>query len=293
MKLRTQELPVLLTPTRVELGQRCWRRHALNDILCLQLWKSPSALFGNVMHTGARAWWESQSAAVTMQAVQMDYASRLPEGHKTMTIQLATAMMEEYMKSARPAGLMQGDWKLVEIEKRFEISLGGFRVSAQMDRVLTKGWELNQIDTKTASRIDKRWFDAWPMSIQQKLYAHVIKEVYGDYPTYLQIEGLEKKPGKPPVYVQVPVVPSLVEEAVAQFVQVAEKDQAALQKASVDGVFSLEKLEDYVLQSPDFNPQDCHSYNTECPYLRICTAPPEDRRALLDDYIVVPPDYAE
>src|SRR5258708_30891932 len=57
------QLPIVVTPTRVELANRCHRRHFLSDILGKARYFSPSLEFGTVMHSAFAAHWMNQKAA--------------------------------------------------------------------------------------------------------------------------------------------------------------------------------------------------------------------------------------
>src|SRR6266576_906804 len=173
-------LPIIVTPSRVELGLRCYRRHVLSDVLQRVRYKSPSLEFGTIGHVGANTWWLTGDVNKAQLAMASEFSRRLPSPTPDLTIELAQAMLRHYIENATLAGpFMQepGSWQLVTVEDRLEVPIKlpsgiAAKLSFQSDRVVwnsTTG-HLVIVDTKTAGRLDKKWTRQWETSLQMKLY---------------------------------------------------------------------------------------------------------------------------
>jgi len=286
-------LPVVGTPSRTELGQRCHRRHVLSDILQQRIYISPSAAFGTVIHSGVAQHWNSANQRDVLEIVRSTWREQFhrpnvnAEGHPE---ELALAIIEGYAKTATLAGPfgLVGPWQLVSVEQRLEIPVGRFVLSFQTDRVLYNK-ELDRIlviDTKTAGRLDARWRRQWELSLQMKLYKYGTSIAYDRENVDVVIEGVLKDVPTKIEYVTTPEWDSAtLAEAVNQFEQMAARDEALILKCTHNGVVDLDELTERALVLTEFNYQDCYSYNVECPYRRLCVASPGERLAILrSDY---------
>lgn len=307
-------LPVITTPTRIELGQRCHRRHVIADILERGRWYSPSAEFGNVLHSGVGAWWNTGSMVLALEAMQHEwqrrFEKRITEPGKH-SFELAVDLLEYYVKEAKlPSNsfVELGPWKPLCIEDRYEADIEGYRMSFQIDRALynTANDHLVIVDLKTASRADKVWERTWQRSIQMKLYKLAAKQVFKIEHVDIVIEGLEK--GTKPRLVEV-VCPEwsddMLDEAKREFVRIAEEDEQLLRAASyqrfpsslassdpAELVLDMDVLMNMALTETSFNYEDCYAYHYECPFLPLCLANPDERVGMLkSDYIEVETDY--
>lgn len=301
-------LPVIQSPTRIELEQRCHRRHLLSDNLLREAYKSPSAAFGNVIHAGANTWWEetyvlhhSPTAAYEkmLDVSLTDYPKWLGQGKDYHTEELARRILNRYAKDASVAGgSLHDDWQVLDMERRFSFSLPNSRLTFKLDRILcslSRG-ELLLVDTKTSSRPDERWARGMRRSIQQRIYHKVAAEIYKMPVTEHYIEGIDKKGSVGAIhYEQIDLLwtPSYVEEAIGLAQHSAENDARSLNAAYVDLDID-DMLEDeeetrdqalllYAATKAPFNEQDCYSYYVECPFRGVCDAAPEERVALLND----------
>jgi hypothetical protein len=285
----------VITPTRVELGSRCYRRHAISDVLEKGLYKSPSAGFGNVIHAGAAAHWLRSYRGEQVDPIERATAEfrRVEQDmNDKHSLELALAMLDVYQQQASLAGpLSAADYHIVTIEERLETEIGGYTLSFQLDRLLANNNQerLLLLDTKSAARLDQRWRSGWDRSLQFKLYKAAIQRVY-EMPVDIIIEGVLKTPKSKIEYYLVPDWDdSQLDEAISQMCFIAEKDRKLLNiLTSTDESTMIE----YVLTQTSFNPQDCHSYNTDCPFLKLCDSPLEIRRGLLEsEYITIAGDY--
>lgn len=290
-------LPIVLTPTRAELGSRCHRRHFLSDILERNRYHSPSLAFGTVIHAAAAEWWRSFDHAAAARVLHDTYAAVDPSTFgQTTTEQLAQAMLTTYVQNAALAGPFQsmGPWQIVSIEDRLEIPLGRHRLSFQTDRVLfnkDRG-HLVVVDTKTAQRLDARWERQWEMSLQMKLYRRAMQRVY-DMPLLdIVIEGvLKDMPSKLRYYTCPEWDAGMLDEAERQFIHVADMDRA-LVASEIDVPVDTSIAEEWGVSKTAVNYHDCHSYNTECPFRRLCIAPVEQRVGILRaEYFETPSEY--
>ncbi len=179
------QLPVVITPTRAELAARCHRRHFLSDILGKARYVSPSLGMGTVMHTGFSSHWlyvRGDKTSDWHKSISEEWQKQKIE-HEGLTLALAEAMMKHYESNALIAGPLtsQGDFKLVDVEQRFEIPLRDIKLSFQMDRVVydkDQDWMVI-VDSKTAGRLDAKWERQWETSVQMKLYRAGAKQVFG------------------------------------------------------------------------------------------------------------------
>lgn len=311
------KLPVIITPTRAELGLRCYRRHALADILLRARYASASLEFGSVVHAGVGAWWTAAKRDKTVdEAKQLAHSALQQEWDKRFThnarmespgdhtLALAQGMLEGYFKQATGAGpfeLETNDWQIVSTEERIEVELGGdtpkgSKVSVQQDRVLFNKNKnhLIVVDTKTASRMDKRWERPWATSLQMKLYHAVMATAY-DMPVEnvsVVIEGVLKD-----VPTQVRYIPcpqwseEMLDEAMAQARIVANRDYKLV---SFEGQpRNQSDAEEIAVNHTPLNYQSCFEYNVECPFYGVCTAEPNERGNILRaEYFEIPEEEA-
>lgn len=279
----------ILTPTRVELGSRCHRRHVITDILEKGLYESAAAKFGNVVHTGTAEWWKSRDltkveAAVIAEGKKWEHI--LDEKH---SLALAQTMVEQYTEKASLSGLFGEDLQIVTIEERLPVKVPFGEMTFQLDRLLARDNDrLILVDTKTASRIDQKWRGQWNRSMQMRLYKRLLELTYR-MPVDIVIEGLEKKL---PLKIEYVLCPDFsageLDEAFWLAEGIAKKDKEIL-------TLFLEKGEEYGIEAAvgrtEFNYQDCFSYNVPCPFLKLCEAPVEERRGLLGEYLDISADY--
>lgn len=281
---RLDNIPIVVTPSRIELGQRCHRRHVLGDALQRTRYKSPSLGFGSVIHAGTGEWWPSGDVLLAYSALAGEYKHQFDQNpQQELTLALANSMLAEYMVKANLAGPFGSDgWQLVSTEDRLEVPLklpdGDLAtLSFQTDRVVWNGKteHLVVVDTKTAGRFDKKWMRQWETSLQMKLYKAGVAKVYDIDPENIDIviEGVLKDV---PSRIQYVVCPEwsegLLNEAVEQAARLAIRDKIAL---------TASDPEEYAVNRTDFNYQSCFEYGVECQFRRLCTADPNQRVALL------------
>lgn len=312
MGLRKNPLPVTVTPSRVEVGLRCYRRYVLGQVLNYARYLSPSLEFGSVVHAGAAAWWLNAdldgdvARAKAHAAVNAEWAKRFdanpaitPGDH---SLQLAEAMIQTYTMTAElngPFGLEKGDWQIVSVEDRLEVPLvlSGNRqakLSFQTDRVVFNKTNdhLVVVDSKTAARIDKRWERQWETSLQMKLYKAGAARAYDMPPENIDVvvEGILKDVPSRVVYIPCPDWSTdLLNEAIAQAQFIAERDWTLLE-SDIPGVprDAAYIVEDAVNKT-QINYMSCYEYGVECPFRRLCTAEPSERVAILNaEYFEVP-----
>jgi hypothetical protein len=279
----------VLTPTRIETGSACHRRHVVADILEKGLYESPSAKFGNIIHAGTAEWWKSRDdAKVAMAALEegKKWERVLNEKH---SIELALAMLEQYPGKARLGGPYGDDLQVVTIEERLPVKLDGLSLTFQLDRLLSINNEkLVLVDTKTASRIDAKWRGKWNRSLQQRLYKALIEKEY-DMPVDVVIEGMVKVLPLKMEYVPCPEwTDGELQEAVDQAKRIADKDAEVLQVYLEHGE---EAMIEYALVNTEFNYEYCNAYGSPCPVQKICDSPIELRRGLLAEYIDIIAEY--
>lgn len=298
-------LPITISPTRTELGLRCYRRHVLADLLQRARYFSPSLEFGSVIHAGAAAWWLSTDDGDVARrkaytAVAQEWNKRFeqrPEvSQKDLSLALAEAMLQTYTTTAElsgPFGLEDGEWQLVSAEDRLEVPLvlsGGRRgkLSFQTDRVVfnKKNDHLVVIDTKTAARLDKRWERQWETSLQMKLYKAGACRAYDLPPENIDVvvEGVLKDVPSQVRYVPCPDWSvGLLNEAVAQAQYIAERDWDLITEYAGNDIVEA------AVNNTSVNYQSCFEFGVECAFRRLCTAEPEERVAILtSEYFEVP-----
>lgn len=300
-------LPVTVTPSRVELGLRCYRRHVLHDVLQRARYFSASLEFGSVIHSGAAQWWRfahidgNVARAKAVAAVNMEWDRRFdarPEiSQKDVSRELAVAMMTTYTKLAEmrgPFGMEDGEWQFVTVEDRLEVPLfGGYKLSFQTDRVVynqTTG-HLVIVDTKTAGRMDKRWERQWETSLQMKLYKAAAAKAYDFDPDNVDvvIEGVLKDVPSDIRYIPCPDwSQAILDEAIQQAIYVAKRDEMLIaSEAKLPRDVSV--IEDLAVNKTTVNYMSCYEYGIECPFRRLCTAEPEERVAILHaEYFEIP-----
>lgn len=286
------QLPVIVTPSRVELGLRCYRRHVIGDLLQRIKYKSPSLAFGTVGHAGAGAWWVTQDSNKAQMAIVNEFHARFDGPSNDLTVELAQAMLRDYVAQATLAGPFTneaGTWQLVSAEDRLEVPLrlpggGEAKLSFQTDRVV---WNqttrhLVIVDTKTAGRLDKKWLRQWESSLQMKLYKAGNAKAY-DFDVDqvdVVIEGWLKDV---PSRVQYVVCPNwsqeILDEAVQQAVSIATRDDRIV------GVYdqtNFAAIEEWAVNKTEINYMSCFEYGVECPYRQdICLNEPNQRVAAL------------
>lgn len=300
---------VTVTPSRVELGHRCYRRHAIADQLKRVRYFSPSLEFGSIIHAGAAAWWSSESSDGNIarqeakDAVRMEWGKRFESGTGAvpgdLTLDTAIGMIDYYTKNAELSGafsLEPGEWQLVAAEERLEIPLGkGMVLSFQNDRIVwnKQMGHLVVVDTKTASRVDYRWKRQWETTDQMKLYKKGVSVAFDIDPEKVDIviEGLVKKVPSALEYVVCPPWEiGLLDEAWRQAVSIAERDRALM--FDHDMPRDVGKVEYDALVLTDHNYQCCFEYGVECPYRRLCLADPDERVSLLHgEYFTIEGEY--
>lgn len=300
-------LPVVVTPTRVELGLRCNRRHAIADILQYARYYSPSLEFGTVIHAGAAAWWWAKKRDFTLGsakqaaivAVRTEFDRRITKNPrvaaKDLSEELAISIIEGYTNEAKLNGPFheeEGEWQIVSVEDRLEVPLvisGGrkAKLSFQTDRVVYNktNRHLVIVDSKTAARIDNRWMRQWETSLQMKLYKAGAAIAYDFNPETIDVvvEGILKDVPTSIVYASTPDwSAALLDEAVRQAQTVAERDYQLITQVS-------KPIVEAALFDSAVNYADCYAYNTECPFRRLCVAEPNERVAILNaEYFEVP-----
>lgn len=288
-------LPVIITPTRAENGSACHRKHFLGDVLNKELFHSPSLEFGSVVHAGAGAHWlskEKKAALDWRTVIQDEWHDRFEltnVSQDNVSIEMAFAMMEYYEANAKLAGPFQDaadDWVLVDAEQRYEMPLREHLLSLQMDRVVyskSQNWLLIG-DLKTAARLDARWEKQWARSLQMKDYklgVQTIFETAGRIDVF--IEGLYKHvPSDIRYYVCPEWSDKMLGEAAFNTVAVAEKDKQLIEMSRMeDGSYSLAKAEEIGVRFTTVNYGNCFTYNSECPFYRVCTADVDERVGIL------------
>lgn len=291
------QLPVVITPTRVEQGCRCHRRHFLGDVLGKQRFYSASLEFGSVIHAGAAAHWLNRDVE---KAITDEWNKRFEQNPKvsqeSVSLQMALAMMDYYAKHAQIAGPFtdQGNWKRVDVEQRFELPLKDAKLSFQSDRTaydIDQNW-LVVADTKSAGRLDARWDKQWEVSLQMKLYKAGAKQVFQTGGRVdVVVEGLLKDvPSNLRYYVCPDWSDEILGEAAFNALQVASLDRDIIEQCvstvgnasgDVAKTYNLAKAEELGVRFTPINYGDCYSYGQECPFRQICVAEIDERVALL------------
>jgi hypothetical protein len=281
----------IITPTRVELGTRCYRRHVLTDMLEKGKYKSAAASFGNVLHAGVAEYWKSRDDNKVAAAVSAEYAKVADVMNEKHSLALALTMMEQYGTKAALAGSIgeaDSPFQIVLIEERAAFKLDGLDMTFQLDRLLSlNNEELILVDAKSASRLDARWRTQWPLSLQMRLYMKALRTMY-DMPVTIIIEGLQKGlPLKIEYYTCPDWSDEELDEAVDAAKRVQAKDRALLDILTLQGEDALVEA---AVRS-EFNYGDCHSYNTDCSFLELCSIAPNERKGALSDYLDIPSEY--
>lgn len=283
------QLPVVITPTRAELGARCHRRHFLSDVLCKSLYSSPSLEFGSLIHAGGSSHWLGKDWESVIKSEWKTRFETTAVSQESVSLEMAMAMMEYYVANAKLAGPYQDaadDWVLVDVEQRFEMPVKEHLLSFQMDRIVyskSQNW-LVIGDIKTAARLDKRWERQWEKSLQMKLYRLGSQTVFGhDGKLDVFIEGLYKHvPSKIQYYSCPEWSPALLGEAAFNAVNIASLDREIIEACQIgDDTFSLERAEELAVRYTAVNYGDCFSYGVECPFHRICVADVDERVGIL------------
>lgn len=295
------ETPVVTTPTRVELAQRCERRHVLTDVIQVGKWHSAAAALGNVMHVGAATWWKTADLSAALAAARRDYDNRftpelIPKPGKNSWDVIET-LLPYYTREAKLAGPLTvlGGWETLLIEERRRLPIGGYTLSFQLDRLLHRDNQLLLVDLKTASRLDKEWADQWKRSIQFRLYRYAIGVLFSETNVDIIVEGIEKSTTKPKLeYVLLPEwSDDYIAEALTAFVDTAARDAHFIEIATLsDGSLDVDKLIELAVNTTRFNYGDCHSFYFECPFLQLCNADPSERKQILaDNYVPIEQEY--
>lgn len=281
----------VITPTRVELGARCYRRHAVIDVLEKGLAKNPAAVFGNVIHAGAAAHWQGLDVRQALEDEYERYKHELNDKH---SLELALSMFDTYITEARLAGPFDNNYQIVTIEQRLPVLLTDngeqFELTFQLDRLLAQdNQRLLLIDTKSASRLDQNWRGQWDRALQFKLYKRAITKLY-DMPVDIIIEGVLKTPKSKIEYYLVPDWDEdTLDEAEWLACQIARRDRHLLDLLTSHGE---DVMIEHVLTKTEFNYQDCKSYGAPCPFIKLCDAPPSLRVGILNaEYIDIPAEY--
>lgn len=294
-------LPVVITPTRAELGARCHRRHVLSDVLSKARYASASLEFGSLIHAGVAQHWLGRD---WRKVIQDEWTTRFEQSdvsQKDVSLELAMAMMENYVATAQIAGPFtdQGDWQRVDVEQRFEIPLRDSILSFQCDRMVynkAENW-LVVVDSKTAGRLDARWDRQWETSLQMKLYKGGARTVFATGGRVdVVVEGILKDlPSTLRYYVCPDWSDALIAEAAFNAHMIAEMDAEVL-VAGMDVAYNVSrpvqvpdktlkvnqsKVEEIAVTMTGVNYNDCFSYGIECPFRRLCVADVSERVALL------------
>lgn len=296
-------LPVILSPTRVELAARCERRHLLSDYLHLETYKSPSTAFGTQVHLGVHARWRSWQAGDTgiqqldasLTAALASWPEEASGGYHSP--ELARTLLTNYMadgKLACHSPHPQDEYVILAMEERMHAPLGPDMVlSFQVDRLLLHEPTdtLLIVDTKTSARPDERWARGMRRSVQQRAYNALIAQAYGRTVGEHYVEAFDKKSMKrATIYERLDTfwTSRYVGEALDLAYTMAARDLHALQsvaEVSPDGQLEVSEhdLMRWAATEASFNYQDCYSYYVECEFLGVCDASPDERVALLAD----------
>ena len=286
-------LPIVLSPTRAELGSRCHRRHFLSDVVDRRSYNSPAAAFGTVKHVGVGTWWQTRNAQLSYDKMEKSWRQLRPTGDKHSWA-MAHKLLTNYMAKISLAGPLPGNWEIIQLEQRANVEIEGMILSFQIDRLLQndKG-DIALIDLKTAGRLDQRWRDQWPRNLQMKLYRRGLELLDFEWRNfYLIIEGVQKSASWKKEYVMCPEwSESILDEAEEQWLKVAREDDRLLLRAKLFTDTDEEmraECERIGVTETSFNYGDCFSYYYACPYLDICTAAPEQRYAMLEKFDIKP-----
>lgn len=273
-------LPIRISPSRVETASRCYRRHFLENVLEVGRDSSAAAAFGNVVHVGAAEVWHARQGGADKREQYVEASEALQEKwiyeaeDQKHSLSLALSMLEAYVERAELAGLMRGEWRIVDIERRSEISLpNGAILRFKIDRLVEEvhGDGASIMDTKTSSYISDRWRDQMQNSTQQKLYRWAAQREFGRPIEFPQVEGLEKMPGHRIEYVELGMWDDeTIYEAVALAMTAADQDTLWVRRLHQLKGDLVEFFSTFFISAP-FNSNDCYSYGRKCQYLdSIC-----------------------
>lgn len=301
------KLPVVITPTRSELGARCHRRHFLGDVMSRAKYLSPSLEFGSIIHAGVAAHWLGQDWHKVLSDEWVKRFETEQNGHlpsqESVSLNLANAMLEHYVENAQIAGpfTQSGEWKRVDVEQRFEIPLRQHMLSFQCDRMVynkEENW-LVVVDTKTAARLDAKWERQWETAIQMKLYKMGVQRIFETGGRVdIVVEGLLKHvPSDIRYYVCPEWSDMMLAEAAFNASVIADLDEQVIAaghvpsmvvpagvegtKAEMDLVLDEKRVEEIAVRMTPVNYFDCFSYGIECPFRQICTADVDQRVDIL------------
>lgn len=295
------KLPIVVTPTRVELGLRCHRKHAFSDILSRARYYSPSLEFGSVVHAGVGAHWlgtKFPNQPHWGTAIGAEWNKRFVQkdtSQESVSLAMATSMMEHYVENAQLAGPFsdEGGYTLVDVEQRFEVPFdmdgsGTGLISFQCDRIVAKDDHIVVVDTKTAQRLDARWERQWELSLQMKIYKGLVKQVFDNKNVDIVIEGLLKHVPSDIRYYVCPDWSDLqLGEALYAATAIAKQDELLI--TSEGKLRSKEEIEELACKYTLPNYGECYSYNIECPFRRICIADVPERVSILrGEYFELP-----
>lgn len=300
-------LPIVGSPSRIEVGSRCHRRHFAADVLCLkQNGRTEDALaVGTVIHAGAAENWRSGDVELAVLATREAYRQE----EERMSGKFTGGVLEKIMRGyCGQAQLIPGDngtfvkKRIVALEQRVVMDFGiEARLAFQLDRLVASeepgGLELwTLVDTKSFTRADREWREQWSLSLQQKLYSVAIREQYKRRIDAHFIEGVAKKLPTEVLYVPLPDWDDdQLDEAVMQFRRVCQKDAKIVAMATgLDGAIDVDLLFELAVTHTEFNPHDCFAYHSPCPLLEVCNAPFAERVGLLKaDFTHSPPAYLD
>jgi len=306
------ELPVIVSPTRVELASRCRRRHLLSDLLHLRgTMSSPSAAFGTQIHSAAAAWWEGlrdgRPAPERYEAALHAGLDQWPEAatYKYHTEALARTLIERYTEEAvASANALDDGWEIVEVERRLvrELVENGW-VSFQIDRLLKKDDRLLVVDTKTSARPDARWAAGMRVSLQQRQYLLNIAMEHDVDPMDVQcwIEGIDKKQSPGAIryeHVSEFWTEGFLAEAEIAAVSTINEDLSVVEACTsiaeqLPGMDTRTAMLTYALTAESFNLQDCNSYFTPCAFTELCHEPDVEARIPLAEQMQVGDENGE
>lgn len=291
---------VILSPTRVEGGTKCIRKHLLSDVVSYQPSGKEDAAaleFGTRMHRATALLWTTGDALVGSEYLR---AQRWPLNEKH-TLGLALQCYATYVATARlfpysDLGEPMEKWEAVAIEERVLLSVKpGLVLSFQLDRLVREQTtkKLALIDLKTAAKTDARWVRQWQRSLQMKLYSETVLQKYGQELDWLIIEGMSKDTAAITLVPVNPFSTGMRAEAWRSFEWIAFHDRQILDACTLpDGSIDVDRLVNRSLTEAPFNPNECFSYGSACDYLPLCDAEPEERIALFKEgYEYVEPEY--
>lgn len=302
-------LPVIVTPTRVELGARCYRRHVLSDLLQLKPKGSKmdgNLVFGQLYHLGTDIFWQNVcdangypngdrlQAYRAMWAIvaaawdkQWPYVA-LTDRTSYMSKELLQSLLQEYAKNARLAGDLPGNWRLVNSETRFgTMPLADSELHYKVDRVVANDdGETAIVDTKTANGLGPQWVRSQELSLQQRMYAALEARRLG-HVGYVLIEGVAKK-GQVGlieyVWLNQTWDDQFIDESMLLAQQIISKDKRFVTKVDGNRGLALSTALTMAHEVP-FNLMDCRSYFRDCEYEPLCSSNPIMRVGLANsDY---------